>query len=187
MAVDVRVKKTKKAIRSAFISLLEEKSFSDITIQDISDRAEISRSTFYDHYTDKYQLLESMYQEIIDRFGEMADIYFCDRPHDDKKVMAKKALDRVIGDAEVIRVLLKMEEPGWDLTSRIQSALKPRCMEYLQKEDDDFFHLGKEFVAGVYTYLVSYAMQWIAEHQNKDDFPGLLDLSAKISSFFYKR
>ena len=187
MGNDIRVRKTEKAIRSAFISLLTTKSFSDITIQDIADKAEISRSTFYDHYADKYQLLEKLYQEIIDRFGEMAQIYFTPRSHEDKKLMAGKALDRVIGDAEIIRVLLKMEEPGWDLTSRIQGAMKPMCMEYLQKEGDDYFHLGKEFVAGVYTYMMTYAMQWIAEHQNVEDFPGLLDMSARISSFFYER
>ena len=187
MANDRRVQKTKKEIKKAFIALLSEKKFSDITIQDIADRAEISRSTFYDHYTDKYVLIESLYREIIDRFMEMAKIYYTDRTHEEKKEMARQALDRVIGDADVMKVLLKMEEPGWDLASRIQDAMRPMCLEYLAKEDDDKFHLGKEFVAGIYTYLITYAMQWIAEHQNTDDFPGLLEMSATISGFFYKR
>ncbi len=187
MENDKRVLKTKKAIRSAFITLLTEKSFSEITIQDIADKAQISRSTFYDHYDDKYLLLEALYQEIIDRFREMAEIYFNHRTHEEKKEMARKALDRVVGDAELMRVLMKMEEPGWDLTSRVQSSMMPLCKEYLKDEKEDFYHLGNEFVAGIYTYVMTYAMQWIAEHRNVDDFPGLLELSARISSFFYER
>lgn len=184
---DKRVRKTREAIRRAFISLLKEKKFADITIQDIADRAQISRSTFYDHYSDKYLLLEVLYQEIVGRFQQMADIYFAVRSHEEKKEMARKALDYVIGDAELIHVLMNMEEPGWDLTSRIQKAMEPLCMEYLSREKEDRYHLGTEFVAGIYTYVMTYSMKWIAEHQRVEDFPGLLELSTRISGFFYER
>ena len=187
MGNDRRIKKTDKAIRKAFIDLLSGKPFAEITIQDIADKADISRSTFYDHYTDKYQLIDTIYSEITERFFEMAEIYFNPRSHEDKKMMARKALDRVIGDADSIRVLMNLEEPGWDLASRIQTAMKPMCLKYLEKEDRDKFNLGNEFVAGFYTFTMTYSMQWIAEHQNIEDFPGMLELSTDLSSFFYKR
>lgn len=187
MKQDKRVLKSKKAIRDALISLLKEKNFSEITIQDIANRAQISRSTFYDHYGDKYLLLESLYQEIIDRFREMAEIYFAVRSHEEKEKRARKALDYVIGDAELIHVLMNMEEPGWDLTSRIQKSMMPMCLNYLKRETEDRYRLGTEFVAGIYTYVMTYCMKWIAEHQNVEDFPGLLDLSTRLSSFFYAK
>ncbi len=187
MGNDRRLKKTDRAIRKAFLELLTEKPFGEITIQDISGRADISRSTFYDHYTDKYQLIETMYNEITERFSEMAEIYFNPRSHDEKKMMARKALDRVIGDADSIRVLMNLEEPGWDLASRIQNAMKPMCLKYLEREGEDKFSLGNDFVAGFYTFAMTYSMQWIAEHQNVEDFPGMLELSTKLSGFFYKR
>lgn len=184
---DKRVQKTQQGIRNAFISLLKEKRFAEITVQDIAERAQISRSTFYDHYTDKYLLLEILYQETTDRFQQMADIFFADRSHEEKKLLARRALDYVIGDAELIHVLMNMEEPGWDLTSRIQKSMEPLCLEYLKQEEMDRYHLGPEFVAGIYTYAITYSMKWIAEHQNKEDFPGLLELSTRISSFFYDK
>lgn len=187
MKQDKRVQKTEKGIRDAFISLLREKSFADITIRSIAERAQISRSTFYDHYADKYLLLETLYQEIIRRFQEMAGIYFAERSHEEKMELARRALDYVIGDAELIHVLMNMEEPGWDLTSRIQKAMEPMCLKYLAREQMDRYRLGNEFVAGIYTYVMTYCMKWIAEHQNVDDFSGILALSTHISSFFYEK
>ena len=53
---DLRVIKTKKNIEESFLRLLEKKSFSEITVQNILDEALINRSTFYKHYSDKYDL-----------------------------------------------------------------------------------------------------------------------------------
>lgn len=55
---DLRVRRTRKLIQQAFIELTVERGFSELTVQDIADRAMINRSTFYRHYLDKYDLLE---------------------------------------------------------------------------------------------------------------------------------
>ena len=62
MKKDLRVQKTLHAIDQAIIALLERKNFESITIQDISSEAMINRGTFYSYYKDKYELIES-YQE----------------------------------------------------------------------------------------------------------------------------
>ena len=49
MKEDRRVRKTRSAIKSSFIELLNEKELEKITIQDIADRADINRGTFYLH------------------------------------------------------------------------------------------------------------------------------------------
>ncbi|MDM5227305.1 TetR/AcrR family transcriptional regulator [Cytobacillus sp. NJ13] len=54
---DRRILRTKKAINKAFLELFEEKEFDRITINDITERADVNRGTFYLHYTDKYALL----------------------------------------------------------------------------------------------------------------------------------
>lgn len=53
---DLRVVKTRKNIEHCLLKLLQEKSFSAITVQNLLDTALINRSTFYKHYTDKYNL-----------------------------------------------------------------------------------------------------------------------------------
>lgn len=50
MIEDRRVRKTKQAIKNAFIQLLNKKDLEKITIQDITELADINRGTFYLHY-----------------------------------------------------------------------------------------------------------------------------------------
>ncbi len=59
--MDRRVKKTQAAIRKAFTELIREKGdVNAITIKEIVDRADISRSTFYTHYSDIFELTEDI-------------------------------------------------------------------------------------------------------------------------------
>lgn len=57
---DLRVKKTQRALMDSFLELLKTKNFSQITVQDLCDRAMVRRSTFYRHYSDKYDLLNQV-------------------------------------------------------------------------------------------------------------------------------
>lgn len=63
MVEDVRVFKTKKNIADALIHLLEEKDFAHITVKDICTLSLSSKSTFYSHFIDKYDLLEKLVQQ----------------------------------------------------------------------------------------------------------------------------
>ncbi len=55
--LDRRVVRTRDSIRQALISLIAEKGFESISVQEILDRANVGRSTFYAHFTGKSQLL----------------------------------------------------------------------------------------------------------------------------------
>lgn len=56
---DARVRRTRDALGDALVALMQEKPFDTITVQDVLDRAQISRSTFYSHFSDKDDLLMS--------------------------------------------------------------------------------------------------------------------------------
>ncbi|MDS1003521.1 TetR/AcrR family transcriptional regulator C-terminal domain-containing protein [Clostridium sporogenes] len=55
---DLRVVKTLDNIKNSFLQLVKEKSFTKITVKDITEKARINRSTFYKYYLDKYDLKE---------------------------------------------------------------------------------------------------------------------------------
>lgn len=57
---DRRIAKTQTALREAFLSLLLERGFDAITVKDLTERANVSRKTFYLHYLDKYDLLNAV-------------------------------------------------------------------------------------------------------------------------------
>jgi AcrR family transcriptional regulator len=63
---DARVQRTRDALGDALIALMQEKPFETITVQDVLDRAHVSRSTFYTHYTDKDDLLMSDAEEFFE-------------------------------------------------------------------------------------------------------------------------
>jgi AcrR family transcriptional regulator len=63
---DARVQRTRDALGDALIALMQEKPFDTITVQDVLDRAHVSRSTFYSHYTDKDDLLMSDADEFFE-------------------------------------------------------------------------------------------------------------------------
>ena len=54
---DPRIKRTRKLLQQAMIDLTVERGFAAITVADITERAEMNRSTFYRHFLDKYDLL----------------------------------------------------------------------------------------------------------------------------------
>ncbi|MFE6076948.1 TetR/AcrR family transcriptional regulator [Paenibacillus sp. NPDC057886] len=61
--VDRRILRTRVMISEAFLKILPQKSFTEISVVDIAEQANINRSTFYAHFLDKDDLLNSMVNE----------------------------------------------------------------------------------------------------------------------------
>ncbi|MDY4889478.1 MAG: TetR-like C-terminal domain-containing protein [Sphaerochaetaceae bacterium] len=71
---DLRVIKTKKAIRYAFLKLIQKKELNEISISEISAYAMIDRKTFYSHYNGIYDLVDEIENEVV----SMIDILVLD-------------------------------------------------------------------------------------------------------------
>ncbi len=67
--MDARVQRTRDALGDALIALMQEKPFDTITVQEVLDRAHVSRSTFYTHYSDKDDLLMSDAEEFFEHLS----------------------------------------------------------------------------------------------------------------------
>lgn len=65
---DLRVRKTKMAIRCAFEDMICEMDYEEISIKELAARAMINRKTFYLHYKDLDSLLRELQDEIVDEF-----------------------------------------------------------------------------------------------------------------------
>ncbi len=70
--LDLRVIRTKTAIRNALVELIEEKGFDAITVKDITTKANINRGTFYAHYQDKFDLMTKCQEEIMYEVSSIA-------------------------------------------------------------------------------------------------------------------
>lgn len=79
--LDPRVRRTRKLLKSAFIELMTEQGFDSLTVQDITDRADINRATFYAHFTDKFDLHDQMlvewFRQQLTQYNVTSEASFC--------------------------------------------------------------------------------------------------------------
>jgi len=71
--MDRRKIKSQKAIKEAFLELMNEKGFDKMTIQDIADKANVNRGTVYLHYLDKFDLLDKLMEEHINNMRDFCE------------------------------------------------------------------------------------------------------------------
>lgn len=139
MKEDLRVIKTKKALSEAFIELLSEKHFEEITINELCDRAEIRRATFYKHYTDKFHFLACFTRSLRDKF----DSNF-------------KASERPINTADyyidyVYQAIEYLDSNSDPVDNMLQSDLFPTMMTIITEQNyrDTKEKLQKSVAAGM--------------------------------------
>ncbi|TCP52521.1 TetR family transcriptional regulator [Tumebacillus sp. BK434] len=63
--IDPRIKRSRLLLRDALVSLIEEKDYDKVTVQEIAERAGLNRATFYLHFKDKQDLLDQSTDEIL--------------------------------------------------------------------------------------------------------------------------
>ena len=73
--VDRRVRKTKAQLRAGLARLMQKKSIKEITVKELVEEVDINRSTFYLHYTDIYQMLESIEAELMEEITHLVADY----------------------------------------------------------------------------------------------------------------
>ncbi len=70
---DLRVTRTRKMILEAFMELVSEKGYNNVTIQNIAEEAMINRATFYAHFKDKEDLYESIFDQSLNALTALLD------------------------------------------------------------------------------------------------------------------
>ena len=72
---DRRVRKTKKQLRTALMTLLLKKDLDHITVRDVSELADVNRGTFYAHYKDVEELLRQLEEELFSELQTLGEKY----------------------------------------------------------------------------------------------------------------
>jgi AcrR family transcriptional regulator len=70
---DRRSNRTRRSLSAALVELVKEKRFDDITVQNVIDRADVGRSTFYSHFRDKDDLFQKDWERFLDGFAQHID------------------------------------------------------------------------------------------------------------------
>jgi AcrR family transcriptional regulator len=128
---DRRVVKTREAIQDALFTLMQEKPYHKITIQDIIDRANVGRSTFYSHFETKEELLFSSIEHLMG----MLNIYladYLDRDADRPELIpVVEMFEHIKENNRVIKGLMKSNSSEL-LFSRVQLSMNSGVEQYLK-------------------------------------------------------
>lgn len=71
---DLRIQKTKSTLYRGLMELMKNESFEDIKVSNICSKSKINRSTFYDHFADKYELLQSLMDDLKIELEESLEV-----------------------------------------------------------------------------------------------------------------
>jgi AcrR family transcriptional regulator len=127
---DPRIRRTRQLLQEALSSLMQTKGFDEISVQDISEAATVNRATFYDHYTDKYSLLEAVIAGGFHRLLHQRNVEFdgtcpsaasavilatCDylaQTHSNPAVCNRQSAFEPLVDAAIIAAIRRVLERG---------------------------------------------------------------------------
>lgn len=168
--LDLRIQKTHKALIGAFLELLEEKRFENITVNEICERAMVRRATFYKHFGDKYEFFTFLVQYLRDDFRN-------------KKEHQPKPENPVSPYVEIFRFALDfLDEHDKLVRSVMESSVYPMLTGLVSEqifldvkkqliEDEKNgapLLLSPDILAKAYTGALSSVSEWWVSHKNQE-------------------
>lgn len=96
--MDLRIQRTKSAIKTAFLDLRKKKPIEKITVTELTKLANINKATFYLHYSDIYALSDEIEDSFIDEI--LMDIQVVDKFFDDPQEYANKIFGAIVAHRE---------------------------------------------------------------------------------------
>jgi len=173
---DLRVIKTKKAIRNAFAELLSEKDIQKITIKDIADTAVINRKTFYNYYAGVYSVVDEIENEIIMAFIDaLRDVDFKQLLHEPYEIF-KKLTTIINSDFDFYSHLMKMDS-NTSLISKIIQALEVN----IKKSFSEQISMNKSTLDLVFDYAITGMITVYQKWFNSDRTESIEEISKALS------
>jgi len=134
---DRRTKKTRQLLRTTLLALLQEKRYEAVSVQDIIERADVARSTFYVHYVDKDDLLTGQYGIFAENLGEQLLAHAA--PDTAEAFSSLKWFQHVQAQGDILKVIAK--DPAMDMAMKtlrgiIQRSIQDGIQAHSQSDKD---------------------------------------------------
>lgn len=149
--MDLREKKTERSIKNAFLELRAKKPIEKITVKELTEKAEISKGTFYLHYADIYALSEKIEGEII---REITDGIQC-TPFESLPEFTRELALAFIGKSTIINTVFSGSR-AFILPKRIEEDLLQKIQKTNPEElNNPSFRIALSYrvYGGFYAYF----------------------------------
>jgi AcrR family transcriptional regulator len=133
MVEDRRVRRTRRVLRAALLALIAERGYDRVSVQDILDRADLARATFYAHFHDKDDLLLNGWKELEQALREAMAAYVAS-PHADPadNIGTARALFEHVAEHRVLYRGLVGSRAGPIVLKEVRGRFTALTREHLQ-------------------------------------------------------
>lgn len=163
---DRRVRYTKMVLKESFIKLLEKKDISQITIKEICEDADINRATFYAHYSDQYDLLRKIEDELLHNISSHLS-EFDERYINMEAVLpAEKIFEYLKENARLCKLLLS-ERGDFGFQKKVMMLVYDKIITELKVNNK----ISKEDAEYVYSFTITgcvgIVQKWLDDDMKK--------------------
>ena len=159
---DRRIRRTKKLLKQALAQLMDEKDFKDITVKDITERADLNRGTFYLHYTDTYDILNKIEDEILKNIQNMIDQNIEKTNVSDSVIPALKPIaEYIMENADICRCLIN-NKASVDFIEKFQNLIYDNCSDIIKRRHNVKDSKQNEFYLSFITLgIIGMVKKWL--------------------------
>ena len=159
---DRRIRRTKKLLKQALDQLMDEKDFKDITVKDITERADLNRGTFYLHYMDTYDILNKIEDEILKNIQNMIDQNIEKTNASDSVIPALKPIaEYIMENADICRCLIN-NKASVDFIEKFQNLIYDNCSDIIKRRHNVKDSKQNEFYLSFITLgIIGMVKKWL--------------------------
>ncbi|MCX7884205.1 MAG: TetR/AcrR family transcriptional regulator C-terminal domain-containing protein [Caloramator sp.] len=163
---DRRVKYTKMVLKESFIKLLSKKDISKITIKEICEDADINRATFYAHYSDQYDLMRKIENELLENISSYITEFAKKSNNFNDVELIEKIFEYIKENAQLCKLLLS-KKGDLDFQKRVMMLVYDKNLIDLTNEGI----FSREYADYIYSYTITGCVgiiqKWLEDGMDK--------------------
>lgn len=126
--LDRRIRKTRRVIRQCLTELLKTKRIQDITVREISEKADINRGTFYLHYRDIFDLMEQIENELLEELADVLNHFKASDLLSNPALVFTRVFQLVKENNDMVSILIG-QNGDINFVNRLKDIVREKCLK----------------------------------------------------------
>ncbi len=126
--LDRRIRKTRRVIRQCLTELLKTKRIQDITVREISEKADINRGTFYLHYRDIFDLMEQIENELLEELADVLNHFKVSDLLSNPALVFTRVFQLVKENSDMVSILIG-QNGDINFVNRLKDIVREKCLK----------------------------------------------------------
>ena len=126
--LDRRIRKTRRVIRQCLTELLKTKRIQDITVREISEKADINRGTFYLHYRDIFDLMEQIENELLEELEDVLNHFKASDLLSNPALVFTRVFHLVRENSDMVSILIG-QNGDINFVNRLKDIVREKCLK----------------------------------------------------------